>query len=1208
MGWPENVKWIPLPGLLLLSCLSVNSGAAGQPPVLAFEARGAAYVSHGAGYELSVTSGGAVLIAGGRAVRVSAAGARRRPLLEGVDRMAGKAHYILGHDVRASYDLYGGVRWRGIYSGIDVVFRGNRDRLEYDFEIAAGRDAARIRLVFDGIDDLRIDHRGDLILRAGAVTIHQPKPVAFQIRAGQRQAVDAAYWIDASKHIRFRTGPYDRRRPLVIDPQVLFEKVFGGSGQSVATGLARDSRGGLYVTGSTNSTDWGTVNPAQSHLGTAPLLETADAGKTWNFPSLGGATTVFGVAAAPFVPLTMYAATSAGVFQSADGGASWTASAGDGLAAQATSLAVDAGSATTVYAGTTQGLFVSTDGAASWRPSTNGIAGAGIETVAAHPSQAGTVFASVQSPPALYRSTDFGQSWTQLTIAPPNQAVPPVAILFSPGGTIILATPTGLLLSMDGGNTWTADASQGAYNSQALAISPTNPVTLFLVGQSGLERSTDGGQTFSPLSLPVQITSFGRVAVDPRNPAAVYVADASFLDGSTDGGQTWASLALPYSIAPQCLFVSPADSRLFVGSSTRDNVFVTKWSADGSQVLYSTYLGGSGSDWANAIAVDASGSAYVTGYTFSPDFPTTSGAFQTKFSGEDVFVAKLSPDGSKLVYSTLLGASSGRPAGIAVDSAGEAVITGSTQAGFPVTANAFQTAPVAGCNVQIPFETYVPSGDAFVTKIAAGGDALVYSTLLGGNCATYGTSVTLDASGNAWVTGSTISTDFPVTRDALQSEPGGGYYDGYLARFDPSGGLAYATYIGGPGYDSLNAISLDSSGNVYLAGESGGLSQPASAGAFQPQVSANCPFFSIGPAVYSPQGNGVVLKLDPAAHSILRLTYLGAPSCLSPSSIAVDSAGEPWIAGGFTAASTLQTANPVRFALGQGYISKFSADFTQLLFSTYFDSVSGLALDSSGLAYVAGTGPYNASGAEPVYVAQVDPTPAAISLDSIASVVPSVNPSNYTGIAAGELIRLLGRNMGPAAAVPGSVAAGVLVSAVAGVQVTFDGVAAPLLWVSAQEIDLVTPFELATKSTTTVQVQYNGNQSNAVEVAVNAADLQILGVFNEDFSVNSASNPAQAGSVMTLYVAGAGPTNPPSQDGQINAAPLAGPATPIQVEWLVDNPSGVTTLPITYAGAAPGLAAGIFQVNFIAPQQSLAAVNVLQGTSFGVLISVFVRQ
>ena len=1200
--------------LLTFSCFGANFSATNEAPVLAFEARGRQYVSHGPGYALSVTSREAVLNLGGQAVRMTVAGASPKSALEPLDRMPGKANYLLGGDVRASYDLYGRVRWRGVYPGIDVVFRGNREHLEYDFEIGAGRDPGKIRLTFEGVDDLRIDQHGDLVLNAGAVQIRQPKPVAYQVVASQKRTVNVAYRLDASNHIGFRPGAYDRALPLVIDPQIVFDKSFGGSGFSTATGIARDAKGGLYVAGSSSSTDFATVSPIQGRLGGGPLLVTPD-GQTFSFPSLGPATSVSAIAAAPSAPSVVYAATPQGVFQSADGGTTWVVAASVGLPVAPTAMAVDASSATTLYAATTEGVFVSTDGAASWQSATNGLTGFGILTILADPSQTGTLYASVQSPPALFRSTDFGQTWTQLPIAP-NQLTSAVnAIVIGSNGAILLATNQGILISTDGGTTWTAGAGLPVQNNQTLAISPDDPSIVYLVNSSSkVQRSTDGGQTFSTVFSSTHLTQLSRVAVDPKNPSTVYVTDYDLLFRSTDAGETWSQLSLPNSITPQTIFISSADSRVFLGIYSPNNVFVTKWSADGSQVLYSTYLGGSGRDGASGIAVDANGSAYITGGTSSSDFPTTSGAFQTKLTTpQDVFVAKLSPDGSRLIYSTLLGSQSAVSTGIALDNTGSAVITGFTPGAFPVT-NGFQTVPVTGCYMN-PSPNILTSGAAFVARIAADGKSLISSTLLGGSCATYGKGIALDASGNAWVAGWTLSPDFPVTSDALQPKFGGGIYDGFLARFNPSGGLDYATYLGGNGYDVLNAIALDPGGNIYVTGESGGLSQPASPGAFQPQADASCPVFFIGPTQYVAQGNALVVKLDPKAQSIQRLTYLGAPLCLSALSIAVDSAGEPWISAPYVS-GTPQTANPFQIGVEQGFISKFSEDFTQLLFSTYFDSISGLVLDSSGSAYVAGTAPFNnLTRSQPAFIAKIDPTPAAISLDSVVSAVPSeeafcpfspcpLHPATFRGIAAGELIRILGKKMGPATVTPGVIQSGALATNVAGVQVTFDGVAVPLLSVSAQEIDLIAPFEL-TNSTTTIQVAYNGIKSNPVQVAVTGTVLQILGVFNEDFSPNSASNPAQAGSQMMLYLAGAGQTNPPSQDGQINAAPLAALATPVLIEWVGSDFNNPTKPPITFSAAAPGLAAGIFQVNFIAPEQSLMGVRLFMGndsTQFDVFV------
>src|SRR5207302_767574 len=192
---------------------------------------------------------------------------------------------------------------------------------------------------------------------------------------------------------------------------------------------------------------------------------------------------------------------------------------------------------------------------------------------------------------------------------------------------------------------------------------------------------------------------------------------------------------------------------------------------------YSTYLGGGGADRSHAIAVDAAGNAYVTGGTFSPDFPTTAGAFQTSLGAGtfQAFVTKLNPSGSALVYSTYLGGNGGAESyGIAVDAAGNAYVTGRTfSPDFPTTAGAFQT-------------TYGGEQDAFVTQLDAAGSALVYSTYLGGNRYDEGNSIAVDPAGNAYVGGLTQSFDFPTTAGAFQTRAVGDT-NAFVAKLDPAG-------------------------------------------------------------------------------------------------------------------------------------------------------------------------------------------------------------------------------------------------------------------------------------------------------------------------------------------------------------------------------------------------------------------------------------
>ena len=236
------------------------------------------------------------------------------------------------------------------------------------------------------------------------------------------------------------------------------------------------------------------------------------------------------------------------------------------------------------------------------------------------------------------------------------------------------------------------------------------------------------------------------------------------------------------------------------------SAFISKLSPAGNKLVYSTYLGGSGDDNAGwSIAIDRGGNAFVTGWTNSTDFPTKN-AYQSAIAGvRDAFIAKLSPAGNKLVYSTYLGGSRGdEGTGIAVDRSCNAYVAGGTgSVNFP-TENAYQLSN-AGCS------------DVFVTKLNPAGNKLVYSTYLGGNSCENGNGIAIDSSGNAYVTGETPSTNFPI-KNAYQGTFAG-YYDAFVTKFSPAGNkLIYSTYLGGSGPDWGTGVALDQGGNAYVAG------------------------------------------------------------------------------------------------------------------------------------------------------------------------------------------------------------------------------------------------------------------------------------------------------------------------------------------------------------------------------------------------------
>ena len=279
---------------------------------------------------------------------------------------------------------------------------------------------------------------------------------------------------------------------------------------------------------------------------------------------------------------------------------------------------------------------------------------------------------------------------------------------------------------------------------------------------------------------------------------------------------------------------------------------VTELNPAGTALIYSTFLGGSGSDSAGGLAVDSSGAAYVTGWTNSTNFPKTAGAFQSSLTAipcgtspntwqcPNAFFTKLNPQGkglADLVYSTYLGGTGNEyTLSAAVDSLGNAYIVGLTSSNdFPTTTGAFQTThagpPItAGCNV------WTGCAHAFVSKINpanSGSTSLVYSTYLSGSATDLGCGITVDSSGNAYVTGWTDSPDFPMLHPTQAVNAGG--YDAYITELNAAGsGLISSTYLGGSGNDLGDSIAVDSSGNVYVGGWTESANFPTTPGSVQP--------------------------------------------------------------------------------------------------------------------------------------------------------------------------------------------------------------------------------------------------------------------------------------------------------------------------------------------------------------------------------------
>jgi hypothetical protein len=348
------------------------------------------------------------------------------------------------------------------------------------------------------------------------------------------------------------------------------------------------------------------------------------------------------------------------------------------------------------------------------------------------------------------------------------------------------------------------------------------------------------------------------------------------------------------------------------GGAAHD-VFVTKLNASGTALVYSTFLGGNSNEDGSSIATDISGNAFITGWTGSTNFPTTSGAFQTHYGGSsvfDAFVTKLNPSGSALVYSTFLGGYNTAYDGdygfaIAIDGGGNAYITGQTaSSNFPTTPGAYQ-------------RTRNSSTDCFVSKLNPTGSALVYSTFLGGNgigLGDHGTSLVIDASGNTFIIGRTGSTNFPTTPGAYQTNYGGGGYDVFVTKLNSTGSsLIYSTFIGGNGDEFGNSIAIDASGKAYIVTQTTSSNYPTTPGAFQTTYGGGSSHYN---------GDATVSELSPDGSDLVYSTFLGGNSEEYGSSIALDVSNNTIITGWTYSTNYPTTPGVYQTSLG-GYADVF---------------------------------------------------------------------------------------------------------------------------------------------------------------------------------------------------------------------------------------------------------------------------------------------
>ena len=623
------------------------------------------------------------------------------PRVQGLDELPGKVNYFRGNDSskwRANVPTFKRVRYTSVYPGVDLIYYGQPQQLEYDFIVAPGADPSTIKLAFNGVDDATVDARGDLVLNTAGGSLRFHRPLVYQVQEGRRRTVDGSYVQVSSHEIGFRVDAYDATRPLIIDPVLSYSTFLGGNGEETGEGIAVDATGAAYVSGTTFSTNFPTAN----------ALQPAPGGPGTPGVCVSDVSDVFVAKLTPDGTALVYATYLGG-----------SGSDGDFADPEGRTSRIAVDSAGNAYiAGKTQSPDFPT--VRALQATLHGSSDAFIAKLSADGSQllystylggrsdeSGTGI-TVDAAGAAYvtgvtRSPDFPavNAFQPECIEPVSPENVFVAKLSPDGTTLAYSTYLG--------------GSSGE-NTQDIAVDSLGSAYV-----TGFTSSAD-----FPTLNPIQPYAGGAgrrqdifvTKLAPNGRSLIY---STFYGGST-GDDRGASIAVDASGAAYLTGETlssdfPTVNALQPVTRSGRTAFVVKLAPEGSSAIYATYLGGSGIDTGNEVAVDTAGAVYVTGFTTSFDFPTVN-PLQAEFGGgdTDIFVAKLAPDGAALVHSTYLGGiNPDQGYGMALDPEGAVYITGFTSSpNFPT---------VQPLQADLRSTNYI--GDAIVAKFTADAIAAV---------------------------------------------------------------------------------------------------------------------------------------------------------------------------------------------------------------------------------------------------------------------------------------------------------------------------------------------------------------------------------------------------------------------------------------------------------------------------------------------------
>ena len=628
--------------------------------------------ANGLGYALAFTADATLLQLGERTLALRLIGADPHATFEATSPYSVPTQYFTAA-YRGPVQSYRRLRHHQVYPGVDVVYYGTGQNLEYDFEVAAGADPSRIRLRFDGADRLRMALHGDLQVDIGGQTVTQHVPVVYQVTpAGKREPVHAEYQIEANRDVTLQLDRYDTSAPLVIDPVITFAAFLPGSKNTVGVAIGHDAQGYIYIAGNTASTDF--VSTPNAFFGISRGTQ-----NTWLMKLNPLATSGDQV-----------------IMYSTYFGGSLIDSLKDMAVDSSTGRVYLTGSTTSADLLVSSGAFQST-----LKGPTNGF------VAVFDPAQAGAA--------SLVYATYLGGTGIDV----------PYGIATRSGKAYITGSTTSIDFPVANA---TLPSSQGGTDMFITELDPR---------LSGAASMIASGY-------------FGGAGLDYGTSVAVDAAGYVYVVGITY------SFNLPITAGPYQ-----------ANANGGGEAFLVQWALEAPLIIYSTYLGGTGTDGAKKVLIDPKGRVAIAGYTSSANFPITQNAYQSRLGGP----------------------------------------------------NATTDTTPTNVFLSILDLTLPPA------------QSLVYSTFYGGSVDEVPYSLRLDANGAYYMGGFTLSPDLPVSQNAINSSTTRAGFDGFIALINPAApplnSLLYSSYVTGPGSQIVYGVDFDASGTVYSTGFATGNIFPA---------------------------------------------------------------------------------------------------------------------------------------------------------------------------------------------------------------------------------------------------------------------------------------------------------------------------------------------------------------------------------------------